>query len=344
MAKEHGLGRGLGALIPRGLGTPSGLVDVDVNAISPNPKQPRSVWDETALSELADSIKAHGILQPLIVTRSGARYTLVAGERRWRAAKLAGLATVPALVKDTSPSQLLEMALIENIQREDLGPLEEAAAYKQLIEDLGLTQEEVSKRVGKSRSTVANSLRLLNLLPEAKEALERGQITEGHARTILSLPTPEQQRKLLSSILAGLTVRQAEESARRASPQKQAAAARDVESAQLEGAAARDAPDQGGAAPGPPRRPAGDPLLLRRRAGRHLPRHRRGIQKSNSPLRTQRARRTTELSLCLCGEESPLKSSMSIEMHPFATYSISTWMPCSRRWRRCWTHRSPAGR
>jgi ParB family transcriptional regulator, chromosome partitioning protein len=235
LPKEHGLGKGLGALIPRG--TASGLADVDVNSIAPNPKQPRTIMDEAALAELADSIRQHGILQPIIVTRSnpGSGYTLIAGERRLRAAKLAGLATVPALVKDTSPQQLLEVALVENIQRQDLGPLEEAAAYKQLIEELGLTQEEAARRVGKSRSAVANSLRLLNLLPEAREALERGLITEGHARTLLSLATPEEQRALLEAMLSGgVTVRAAEESARRSSPRKKAAAAKDVETAELE--------------------------------------------------------------------------------------------------------------
>ena len=233
MSKEHGLGKGLGALIPRG--TASALVDVDVNTISPNPKQPRTIMDDAAMAELADSIRRHGILQPLIVTRSGAGYTLVAGERRWRAAKLAGLSTVPALVKDTSPQQLLEVALVENIQRQDLGPLEEAAAYKQLIAELGLTQEEAAQRVGKSRSAVANSLRLLHLLPEAKEALERGLITEGHARTLLSLATPEEQKALLEVMVSGgVTVRAAEESARRASPRQKARAAKDVETSELE--------------------------------------------------------------------------------------------------------------
>ena len=232
MPKEHGLGRGLGALIPGGIGGGRGLVEVDVNAISPNPRQPRTVMDEAALAELADSIRDHGILQPVVVTRSGAGYTLVAGERRWRASKLAGLGTIPAVVKEITPNQLLEVALVENIQREDLGPLEEAAAYKQLIEELGLTQEEAARRVGKSRSAVANSLRLLNLLPEANEALERGLITEGHARTLLSLATPEEQRKLLAAMLSGrFTVRAAEESARRASPKK---AAPDRDTAELE--------------------------------------------------------------------------------------------------------------
>jgi ParB family chromosome partitioning protein len=233
LPKEHGLGKGLGALIPRG--TASALIDLDVNAITPNPKQPRTIMDEAALGELADSIREHGILQPLIVTRSGQGYVLVAGERRWRAAKLAGLATVPALVKETSPQQMLELALVENIQRQDLGPLEEATAYKQLIEELGLTQEEAAHRVGKSRSAVANSLRLLNLLPEAKEALVQGLITEGHARTLLSLDTPEEQLALLNAMLSsGFTVRAAEESARRASPRQKDRAAKDVETAQLE--------------------------------------------------------------------------------------------------------------
>ncbi len=220
MSKERGgLGRGLEAIIPtRSAGTAAGLVEIDPERISPNPRQPRTTIDEAALSELADSIREHGILQPLIVTRSGSDYTLIAGERRWRAAKLAGLERVPALVKDSSPQQMLELALVENIQRQDLGPLEEAAAYRQLLEEHSLTQEKVAQRVGKSRSAVANSLRLLALPPEAKDALAKGLITEGHARTLLSLPTLEQQLALLASILeGGVTVRKAEEAARRSS-------------------------------------------------------------------------------------------------------------------------------
>ncbi|MHB1160505.1 MAG: ParB/RepB/Spo0J family partition protein, partial [Chloroflexota bacterium] len=217
MAKERGgLGRGLSALIPSG--NSNALVEIDLDRISPNPRQPRTLMKEEALADLAESIRQHGVLQPLIVTRAGQNYTLVAGERRWRAARLAGLRTVPALVKDTSPHQMLELALVENIQRQDLGPLEEAAAYRQLLEEHGLTQEEVARRVGKSRSAVANSLRLLNLPPEAKSALEEGRITEGHARTLLSLPTAEQQLQLLKSMLSStVTVRQAEEAARRGS-------------------------------------------------------------------------------------------------------------------------------
>lgn len=219
MPKERGgLGRGLGALIPSGTTTQGGLLEIDLDRITPNPRQPRTAMDEAALAELADSIREHGILQPLIVTHAGSGYTLVAGERRWRAARAAGLRTVPALVKDTTPRQLLELALVENIQRQELNPLEEASAYKQLVEEHSLKQDEVAHRVGKSRSAVANSLRLLKLPPEAKLALAEGRITEGHARGILALPTLEQQLKLLAAILAGnFTVRQSEEAARRGS-------------------------------------------------------------------------------------------------------------------------------
>lgn len=234
MAKERGLGRGLSALIPTG--NSNALVEIDLDCISPNPRQPRTVMREDALAELADSIREHGVLQPLIVTRAGNGYTLVAGERRWRAAKLAGLRSVPALVKDTTPHQMLELALVENIQRQDLGPLEEAAAYRQLLEEHGLTQEEIAQRVGKSRSAVANSLRLLNLPPEAKAALEEGRITEGHARALLSLPTVEQQLRLLESMLSGaITVRQAEEAARRDSNKtRKLEASRPIEITEME--------------------------------------------------------------------------------------------------------------
>ncbi len=237
MSKERGgLGRGLGALIPSGMAPQGGLLEIELDRITPNPRQPRTVMDEAALAELADSIREHGILQPLIVTRSGSSYTLVAGERRWRAARAAGLRKVPALVKDTTPRQLLELALVENIQRQELNPLEEAAAYQQLVEEHSLKQDEVAHRVGKSRSAVANSLRLLRLPPEAKQALAEGRITEGHARSILALPDLEQQLKLLDAILAGnVTVRQAEEAARRgARKPKQLDARKAAEIAELE--------------------------------------------------------------------------------------------------------------
>ena len=214
-ARRGGLGRGLGALIPQG--TPGGLLDLDIDRIVPNPWQPRTDWDATALEELVESVRAHGVLQPLIVTRTDDNlYALVAGERRWRAARTAGLLTVPVIVKETTPRQQLELALVENLQRQDLGPLETAQAYRQLVEEHGLTQEAVATRVGKSRAAVANALRLFQLPEEARDALLRGEITEGHARAILSCTRPDARRALLAAIIGnGLSVRQAEELARR---------------------------------------------------------------------------------------------------------------------------------
>ena len=219
---KRALGRGLGALIPQGEG---GLLEVDVDRIAPSPQQPRYLMDEAALAELVDSIRQHGILQPLIVTRGtglpgdageGDGYTLVAGERRWRAAREAGLRTVPIVVKEATPRQRLELALVENLQRQDLNPLETAQAYRQLIDDHGLTQEAVAERVGKNRATIANVLRLLHLPTEARDALARGAISEGHARAILAGPTASDRQALLEAILQrGLSVRQAEALARR---------------------------------------------------------------------------------------------------------------------------------
>jgi len=215
-SRRSGLGRGLGALIPQTSGG-SGLLEVDVDRIAPNPWQPRLEMDEDALEDLVQSIKEHGVLQPLIVTRAeNDSYVLVAGERRWRAAKGAGLLTVPVVVKETTPRQRLELALVENIQREDLSPLETAQAYRQLIDEHALTQEAVAERVGKSRAAVANSLRLLQLSTEARNALAAGQISEGHGRALLSCSTPELSSMLLEQIIErGLSVRQAEELARR---------------------------------------------------------------------------------------------------------------------------------
>lgn len=214
--RRSGLGRGLGALIPQSTGG-AGLLEVDVDRIAPNPWQPRLEIDETSLAELVQSIREHGVLQPLIVTRAdNDTYALVAGERRWRAAKAAGLLTVPVVVKETTPRQRLELALVENIQRQDLSPLETAQAYRQLIDEHSLTQEAVAERVGKSRAAVANALRLLQLPAPARDALARGLITEGHARAYLSCSTPDLAAVLLESILSnGLSVRQAEELARR---------------------------------------------------------------------------------------------------------------------------------
>lgn len=195
MTKRKGLGRGLNALIPsepQGQ-TPAGVLYVSVQDISPNPRQPRTIMDETNLAELAASIKEHGLIQPLIVTADGDAYTLIAGERRWRAAQLAGLGSVPVIVKETTPQEMLELAIIENIQRADLNALEEAVAYRQLMDEFGLTQEEVADRVGKARSTVANLVRLLQLPPEVQGAVLDGQLGGAHARELLRLPAAEQQ-------------------------------------------------------------------------------------------------------------------------------------------------------
>jgi ParB family chromosome partitioning protein len=216
MTKKRGLGKGLGALIPS---TPkpvspevqAGAIEAPVDQISPNPHQPRHTMHEDKLQDLANSIAEHGLIQPLIVTRVGATYQLIAGERRWRACQLAGMTTVPVIIKETSPQQMLELAIVENIQRADLNPLEEAEAYSQLMEEFGLTQEAVAERVGKSRTAVANIVRLLNLSEEIKEALAAGEISEGHARALLSLKKKRSQLNALETIIKrGLNVRQTE--------------------------------------------------------------------------------------------------------------------------------------
>lgn len=221
---RRGLGKGLEALIPSGQPTP-GLLEVGVEDIVPNPRQPRHALDPDALRELADSIREHGLIQPLVVTRlatqsasseENARYQLIAGERRWEAAKMAGLQRVPVVVKEVTPQETLELALVENIQRADLNPLEEAAAYRQLIDEFGLTQEEVASRVGRSRSSVANSLRLLTLPDAVKEALAENRISEGHARALLGLERDRDRLEALQTVLKrGLSVRQTEELVRR---------------------------------------------------------------------------------------------------------------------------------
>ena len=221
-----GLGRGLSALIPEakpaGDDPPSGLIEVAPGQIRPNPRQPRQRFEETALQELAASIVEHGLLQPLIVAPLPAseagipEFQLIAGERRWQAAKLAQLPRVPVIVKQVTPQQSLEMALIENIQRADLNPLEEAAAYQQLQQEHSLTHEEIARRVGKSRVTITNSLRLLGLPREARRLLLEGEISEGHARALLSLPSDAIRLELLRLILERhLSVRHTEDAARR---------------------------------------------------------------------------------------------------------------------------------
>lgn len=218
--RKGGLGRGLGALIPTSPPDEPGpaSLEVDINAISPNPYQPRTGLDQAKLQQLAESIRLHGVIQPLVVRRAAERdrYELIAGERRWRAARLAGLTTVPVVVKEAAPQAMLEMALVENVVRADLTPLEEALAYRQLIEEFGLTQASVAERVGRSRVSVTNTLRLLTAPEPVQAALQAGQITEGHARALLGLPTGADQVAMLELILEkGWNVRQTEEAVRR---------------------------------------------------------------------------------------------------------------------------------
>ena len=220
MSKRGGLGRGLSALIP---GAPeagesaSGLLEVPVNAIGPNPKQPRTLFDDAEIASLAASIREVGILQPIVVRKSGdSRYEVVAGERRLRAAKVAGLATVAVVVRDTGDSDLLREALIENIHRQDLGPIELAEAFRALIEELGLKQEELAERVGVSRSHIANTLRLLQLPLDVQQLLTDGKLQAGHARTLLSLGDKEAISTLALRVTAeDLSVRETEDLVRR---------------------------------------------------------------------------------------------------------------------------------
>lgn len=217
MTTRRGLGKGLEALIPLAEEPRTGVNEVPVSAITPNPMQPRTNLDPDALAELAASINEHGLIQPLIVSQGGPeQYQLIAGERRWQAARMAGMATVPVIVKEATPQQALELALVENIQRADLNPLEEASAFQQLVDEFGLTQEQVAERVSKSRVAVTNTIRLLRLPAEAKQALADGTIREGHARALLALPTPEAQVAALKVVSGkALSVRQTEELVRR---------------------------------------------------------------------------------------------------------------------------------
>ena len=218
MSKRGGLGRGLSALIPGApeSGEASGLLEVPVNAVSPNPKQPRTRFDDEAIGSLAASIREVGILQPIVVRKAGAGYELIAGERRLRAAKLAGLATIPVVVRDTDDADTLREALIENIHREDLGPIELAEAFRQLLEELGLKQEELADRVGVSRSHIANTIRLLQLPIDVQQLLTDGKLQAGHARALLALGDAEAQNTLaLRTVAEDLTVRDVEDLVRR---------------------------------------------------------------------------------------------------------------------------------
>ena len=219
MAQRSGLGKGLESLIPTWQGSPAspGVTEqvrlLPISSISPNPQQPRKIFEEEQLEDLAASIKQHGIIQPLIVIAAEGvdRYTLIAGERRLRASKLAGLKEVPAIVRTASQQEQLEFAIIENVQREDLNPMERARAYQSLADQFSLTHEDIAHRVGKSRVTVTNTLRLLNLPVIVQQALQRGEISEGHARSLLALPGARAMEAALDSILSlGLNVRQTE--------------------------------------------------------------------------------------------------------------------------------------
>lgn len=225
MAKKTGLGRGLDALIPPSESIPpgSGVAQIPVDKIRANPRQPRTRFDPEAISELASSIREHGVIQPLIVMQSDVpdEYILIAGERRWVAAREARLSNVPVIIREASDQQMVELALVENVQRSDLNPLEAAEAYRQLTEDFGLSHEEISERVGKSRVAVTNTLRLLNLAEPVKKALVDEEISEGHARALLGLSSPQAQSAVLQTILKkNLNVRQTEDLVRNLSGQR----------------------------------------------------------------------------------------------------------------------------
>ena len=217
MNKRSGLGRGLGALIPTGgavdTAAGSSLTEIPVASVVPNRFQPREHFDEEALASLAASIREMGVLQPILVRPAvDDRYEIIAGERRWRAAKRAGLQHVPAIVREIEDTAALEHALVENLHRQDLNPLEEAAAYQQLMEDFGLTQELVAQRVGRSRSAVANTLRLFQLPPSIQRMIADGRLTAGHARALLATPDRDLQEELADEILnRGLSVREVEQ-------------------------------------------------------------------------------------------------------------------------------------
>jgi ParB family chromosome partitioning protein len=221
---KHGLGRGLGALIPQKSAPDNALQNVIRNVpvaqIEPNPRQPRKKFPPETLDALAASIREHGLIQPLVVkevqTPYGSRYQLIAGERRWRAAQRAGLATLPAILKGATPQQMLELALVENIQRAGLNALEEAEAYRQLIQEFELTQEQVAHRVGKDRTTISNALRLLKMSATLRDAVVNETLSEGHARALMQIADDKRQQALVKHVTdTGLSVRQTEELVRR---------------------------------------------------------------------------------------------------------------------------------
>jgi ParB family transcriptional regulator, chromosome partitioning protein len=213
--RSPGLGRGLAALIPHRPASAVTATDAPIDRIRPNPNQPRKRFDDAALRVLADSIREHGVLQPVVVTEVLDGYQVVAGERRLRAARLAGMDRIPIVVRQLADRQQLEIALVENVQREDLDPIEEANAFRQLVDEFGLSQDEIAGRIGRARSTVANTLRLLELHPAVQGAVVDGRITEGHARALGGLDHDAQQRVLSTVIERELSVRDTEELVRR---------------------------------------------------------------------------------------------------------------------------------
>lgn len=235
--RPSGLGRGLAALIPQRAPQASGSTDIPLDRIQANPRQPRQRMDDAALTTLAASIREHGVIQPILVTESVDGYQLVAGERRVRAARMAGLERIPAVIRQLADRDQLELALVENLQREDLDPLESARAYRQLIDDFGFSQEALAARVGRARSTVANTLRLLELHRSVQIAVADGIITEGHGRAIGGL-APEQQPPVVAAVIAqDLSVRQTEEFVRRLREPREPshpAAVRDVDAERVE--------------------------------------------------------------------------------------------------------------
>jgi ParB family transcriptional regulator, chromosome partitioning protein len=241
MPAKRGLGRGLDALFPVSESS-AGVTQVPLSAISRNPRQPRVRFDPTELEDLANSIREHGVIQPLVVTQSAypGQYTLIAGERRLEAARLAGLPTVPAIVREVSDEQMLELALVENIQRSDLGPFETATAYKHLAEDFSLSHDEIAAKVGKKRVTVTNTLRLLKLPQRILDALANGQITEGHARALLSLPNAQAQTAAFGTVVKKeLSVRQTEELVRQLAGHKPSRPAKPARPAETDALATR---------------------------------------------------------------------------------------------------------
>ncbi len=205
------LGRGLSALFTQTSPLEEDLISLSINVIDPTNAQPRQHFDEEKLEELAQSIRANGLIQPIVVRRSGDRFQIVAGERRWRAAQKAELQKIPCIVKDIPEEQVLELSLIENIQREELNPIEEANAYQRLLEQINVSQEELARRVGKNRSTITNSLRLLRLPSEIKDLVETEQLSMGHARALLSIDSIEKQKSLATEIISkSLSVRETE--------------------------------------------------------------------------------------------------------------------------------------